>query len=238
MTLNLALRLGASGPFTPLSISGCQLWLDAADASTFTFSSGSVVSQWNDKSGGGFHHSQGTVANQPGRTGTQNSLATVEFDGVNDFLSNGSLQISSTCSVFAVVKRPGGGALAPIVSGLVNTGFGVNLNGTGFVETSLIGVTLYYAGATTAVPSTGYHVVSLASQSTTASAWVNGTFDETDTYAAATSGSASNAVGALQANGTAPRAVALGEVIVYNSALGTTNRQAVESYLKTKWGTP
>ena len=224
--------------FTPTSISGCQLWLDASDVASFTFSSGSVVSQWNDKSGGGFHHSQGAVANQPGRTGTQNSLATVVFDGSNDFLSNGSLQINNTCSVFAVMARPGGSALGPIVSGPATTGFGVNLNASGFVETSKIGITIYYAGATTAVPSTGYHVVSVTAQATTGSAWVNGTFDETDTWGSTSFGSAGNAVGALQANGTAPRAVSLAEVIVYNSALGTNDRQAVESYLKAKWGTP
>ena len=35
----------------PTSIANCQFWFDAADASTFTFSSGTVVSAWNDKSG-------------------------------------------------------------------------------------------------------------------------------------------------------------------------------------------
>jgi hypothetical protein len=42
----------ASG-FSPQVIPGLALWLDAADQSTFTFSSGSNISQWNDKSGNG-----------------------------------------------------------------------------------------------------------------------------------------------------------------------------------------
>lgn len=28
------------------------------------------------------------------------------------------------------------------------------------------------------------------------------------------------------------------EIIVYNSALSTTDRQSVENYIKSKWGTP
>ena len=37
--------------FIPTSISNCMLWFDAADASTVTFSSGSNISTWKDKSG-------------------------------------------------------------------------------------------------------------------------------------------------------------------------------------------
>ena len=43
-------------PFTPKSVTGLQLWLDAMDQSTMTFSSGtSNVATWNDKSGSGFN---------------------------------------------------------------------------------------------------------------------------------------------------------------------------------------
>ena len=41
------------------------LWLDAADDSTFSYSSGTEVSQWRDKSGNNFHANQATVGNQP-----------------------------------------------------------------------------------------------------------------------------------------------------------------------------
>ena len=50
-------------PFTPASISGLQLWLDAADTATITHSGGSV-SQWDDKSGNGYHATQATGASQ------------------------------------------------------------------------------------------------------------------------------------------------------------------------------
>jgi len=53
----------ASGQNFPLSLNPA-LWLDAADTTTITESSGSV-SQWNDKSGNGNNVTQGNAAQQP-----------------------------------------------------------------------------------------------------------------------------------------------------------------------------
>jgi hypothetical protein len=58
------LRPIASGKFDPRSIAGLRLWLDADDASTFTFN-GTNVSQWRDKSGNNVHANQATAQNQP-----------------------------------------------------------------------------------------------------------------------------------------------------------------------------
>lgn len=42
--------------FRPTQISGCSIWLDAADATTFSFSTGtSNITQWRDKSGNSRH---------------------------------------------------------------------------------------------------------------------------------------------------------------------------------------
>lgn len=79
------------GAFLPSDIPGLVLWLDADDATTFTFGVGTAVAQWNDKSGQGNHVSQGTAANQPIRTAAQlNGKPTVVFDGSNDVLSKSS----------------------------------------------------------------------------------------------------------------------------------------------------
>jgi len=68
------LRPKASGVFTPKSISGLALWLDAADSSTlFQNSDGTVpatassdpVGYWGDKSGNGRHATQVTAVNRP-----------------------------------------------------------------------------------------------------------------------------------------------------------------------------
>jgi hypothetical protein len=74
----------ASGQNFPLSLNPA-LWLDAADTTTITASSGSV-SQWNDKSGNSRNFTQGTAGAQPTTgTRTQNSLNVLDFDG-NDAL--------------------------------------------------------------------------------------------------------------------------------------------------------
>ena len=67
------------GNFSPLSVDGLVLWLDADDSATLTLS-GSDVSQWADKSGGAHHASQGTAGQRPTRIiSGQNGNNTVDY---------------------------------------------------------------------------------------------------------------------------------------------------------------
>jgi hypothetical protein len=97
--------------FNPSNISNLYLWLDADDASTFTYSSGVSVSQWNDKSGNGYHATQATVAKQPSRI-TSPSIS-VDYDGSNDVLSTTASFNGAAFTIFSVVREfdttPGGG---------------------------------------------------------------------------------------------------------------------------------
>lgn len=79
----------------PASISGLQLWLDAADSSKLfdATTGGSAVAadggvaRWEDKSGNGRHFTQSTIANRPARRSSgRNGFGTLEFDGSNDRL--------------------------------------------------------------------------------------------------------------------------------------------------------
>ena len=74
-----------TGPRTS-PISGYELWLDSSDASKFTYSSGSVVSSWTDKSSNGYVFQPTSTSVAPTRTGTQNSKSTLVFDGTDDML--------------------------------------------------------------------------------------------------------------------------------------------------------
>ena len=66
---------GQDEAFLPSSISGLALWLDAADASTFTLDGSNNVSEWRDKSGNARHATQGTTLLRPAYgTQTQNGL--------------------------------------------------------------------------------------------------------------------------------------------------------------------
>jgi hypothetical protein len=59
------LRPTASG-FNPKSISGLVLWLDLSDAANVTLDANNLISNITDKSGSGFNGSQTTAANRPG----------------------------------------------------------------------------------------------------------------------------------------------------------------------------
>jgi hypothetical protein len=72
-------------PFSPSSIAGLKGWYDASDTASISLS-GSNVTQWNDKSGNGYHVTQGTAARRPvSGTTTLNSKNVIVFDG-NDVL--------------------------------------------------------------------------------------------------------------------------------------------------------
>ena len=80
-TLALQSKL-LSANWAPLDqLPDLDLWLDANDTSSVSHSSG-VVSQWNDKSGNGFHLTPSASGTGP-TTGTVslNSLNTIDFDG-------------------------------------------------------------------------------------------------------------------------------------------------------------
>jgi hypothetical protein len=101
----------SAASFDPLSISGCKLWLDAADTSTISLS-GSDVTQWDDKSGNGYNFAQGTSANRPkSGTRTQNSLNVIDFDGTNDSLTTTAAKSAfnflqnSVSTIFRVIKQ-------------------------------------------------------------------------------------------------------------------------------------
>lgn len=52
-------RVSTYNNFTPTAFSGCTLWLDAADSSSISTTSGNVT-QWRDKSGNANHTTAGT----------------------------------------------------------------------------------------------------------------------------------------------------------------------------------
>lgn len=233
-----------------IPVSGYSLWLDADDATTFTFSSGSVVSQWNDKSGNAYHFAQATVANQPTRTtNAQNGRAVVTFDV--DFLSNASLSWGgSNSTVFWVGKEDntaGTGFQNLFTTGTGATGqwgYGIASNGLG----NYYGIFDIGQGSTSfnVFPTnTNADVMAFTSAgvtgttTVTCSAFKNGTAASANPLTSlTTTTSATGAVLGSAAAAVEPYYGTVCEVIVYPSQLSTSDRNLVESYLKTKWGTP
>ena len=218
----------AGGPWTPNSIAGCQGWYDASDPASFTYSSGTVVSQWNDKSSNGRHLSQSTVAKQPNRNGTQNGLATVVFDGVDDFIKSASFTQNMPFTLVMAMNvlatgaghiyfSEGNGWLALYGSAYVGQRDGsANTSGSNWT-----------AG--------GVHTYVAEYSSSASTIYRDGV---SDPFGNALSGSGITTGFCINENGGGYGSysnMAVFEVIVYNSVLSTTDRQTVENYLKNKW---
>ena len=223
--------------FLPTQISNCSLWLDSADLSSFTLS-GSSVTQWRDKSGSNNNAT-------PYSTGPQRVGNSVLFSGGNA-LKCGAFLTSTSCSVF-IVNNYNSGVIA---FGCWKVQYG---SAVIFQEGSIrVGVNNTGAYAVDASTSTASYTtnriygLTLNSSSTPGSAFTfNGSIDGTNVTISGTStlGNAATcaqevAIGGLIENGVAyyPLNGYVYEVIVYNIALTSTQRQQIEGYLAQKWG--
>ena len=121
------------GAFSPLSIAGLQLWLDASDSTTlFTDSAGSTpatadgdpVGRWADKSGNSNHTLQTDGTKKPLlKLSVQNTQNGVRPDGVNDFLKSTTGGADSSYTLFCVnIKRSGGRHMMVVSTGQEVTG--------------------------------------------------------------------------------------------------------------------
>lgn len=101
------LEESATAAFSPSSIAGLVLWLDASDASSVTLDGSNNVSQWNDKSGNGRHAAQATALNRPSwLTNQLNGFGAVKPNGSNQWLEVPSMPaVDAGWTVLIVTKR-------------------------------------------------------------------------------------------------------------------------------------
>lgn len=242
MLLATAARLGGarpSGPFTPASLSGLALWLDASDAATITTATG--VSAWADKSGNGRNATQATGTAQPTvQSAAQNGKNTLRFTGANSqFLTLASaLNFSSTgYTILAVIRRggPTGTNKVEVLGSAANAGVtALEWWTTGVFYSNGVGG-LSRGQSSTTQASTAYNVVSAVCPSAAdGKIYFNGADISSVAYAAATMSSLDR-IGYSDSGYTNGE---IAEIVVYGRALNTTERGNVEAYLKTKWATP
>ena len=91
------------GPWTPANLANLALWLDGADASTFTMN-GSGVSEWRDRSGLGRHATRLTAGSQPTRSGTINGIAVPTFNGSQSLKGSAQITTAQGAAVAAVAS--------------------------------------------------------------------------------------------------------------------------------------
>lgn len=239
----MATTLKQSSVFDPKSISGLQLWLDAADSSTVVLSGTSVI-QWKDKSGTSTHMSQATTSNAPNYTSV-NSKYMIDFVRANKtYLINTSLSKNfSTFSLFIIMKRKSNSPLDnERIFVAIPSGYATDWNTTtGFSFSTFIeiasngGGTTYYD-----YYNTDPVLYSLVSSNNNAGAYKNGNTAADLTRSLGING---NSIGILLGSGTngAINTASeifngyIGEILLYNGALTTSQKQQVEGYLAWKW---
>jgi hypothetical protein len=231
----LAHKWGLTGyyaPKTPLSIPGCQLWLDASDSSTTTSITSGI---WTDKSGNNYNTSY--VSGGSGFTlGTINTLPAVTFPGGANKVLTASVPTSTTSgfSIFFVASTSASsGTNTRYIANLTSTLQIYTISGTNTVA-SYVGATFPSTSLTisTGVP----FILSLTVSSSTFSQWINGIANSSTGTTVSTSGSTIVIGGSGSYTTDLVFAGQIGELIIFNTALTTTQRQTIEDYLEKKWG--
>ena len=225
--------------YSPSSIAGCQLWLDAADSASMTIAAGKV-SQWNDKSGSNNHAtSPSSIRDATLTANALNSRSVMTFSGSQNF--TGPISIGTTFTQFILYFNSSG----RIGQGLMDSNDAGILGKLAFQEggsecfQSGFGFSyqrFFKTGATYRILMTK---CSNPSSSATVSHWFNGTDQNISTgiwsfYGANTTPITSITIAArgdsIYFIGT------IAEIIIYNSAISLDNQRQVEAYLAQKWG--
>jgi len=239
-------------PFNPTQINGCVLWLDANDKTTMTFN-GSAITQWNDKSSVGNYVSQATVGNAPTLGTSQNGLNTVYFATANQQLvssQNNATTGNSSRTVIALFWCPTLTSAFYIVTGTEGTSSPPTAWGHCKNANADVDYPFNYGGngeTYTFVYSTPNPLLTYAQFDSTSSTMTN--------YYSTSGSGADNTIGNLtvktsvtlnttagvwylgkrQQNGTGSVTSHLMEMIHFNTALSTSQRQQIEGYLAQKW---
>jgi len=227
---------------TPLTISNNVLWLDASDSSS-VIRSGSNVTGWNDKSTSANNATNGGIGTYPTYTQTQNGKNVISFDGASQFLSLTSSKLPNGTASFSVFLV--GRSILSSASVQYIFRWGVSTIGGSYqliTTKSVSNITLQqdYSGSTASTDNTNvngsYFILSNVSTTSATAPHRNGTiFTSLNNYSYninATGGT--SFIGSLNGsqfflNGN------IGEIIVYNRALTTNERQQIETYLSNKW---
>jgi hypothetical protein len=227
---NIARMIPFFTAFTPRQIGGLGLWLDSTDSSTISFSSGSNISQWRDKSGSSNHFSltSGTTT-----TILDNRKTVVNFPS-GAIMSSANQITFTTSSAFYIVSR-----LTTTNSIVMLLGFTNLANGGGsggdfsirFVSSALHGTIAQGNGQDFA----------------NRTYYVNGSFDPSfgsNVYLNVYSiiGTVAPLIGGtsfltLSSNFMSRFFIGyIAEFLYYPAGVTSTQRQQIESYLAQKWG--
>jgi len=207
---------------------GLVMWMDAADDSTFSYSSGTTVSQWRDKSGYNYH--MVPLSAGPSRSAYLNSRKILNFT-TSQSIGSLSLNLESSATTVFVVSRLTGVTNARVLTAYYNNWLLGHWGGY---------MNEYYAEGWIA------YAVSVAdsswriymgdwggSSNDVADAFSNGTSIRNQTSSQASAGPKGLGVNYQP---TEPSTCEVAEIIVFNRTLSDIERKQVHTYLGQKWG--
>ena len=239
----------ANRPFQPVDIAGCQLWLDAADATTIV-GTASDVTGWKDKSGSGYSASKYSVDTGTITTSTSpNGLPTLLLTNNRMTISNVTLNVAQT--VFIVCKYNSSAYISlatqgtnPLIGGnlwyYMTANWNLYNDNAGFGTWDLSYATINPTNRTTIYPVNNWLVLCLGyNLGTTLSHYtINGT-SRIQYLAASSAVSAGTNTGVYVINGVSQGnggILTIGEMLHYNRSISVSERLQIESYLAQKWG--
>ena len=214
---------------------GLVMWMDAADDTTFSYSSGTTVTQWRDKSG--FNYHMVPKSGGPTRSSVLNSRKVLAFTTAQT-IGNDVIDLSSTTSTVFVVSRYVTGTNQRVLTCNLDSGGGNWLLGhwggyinqyyaEGWVSYQVYGgdtVWRMYMGDYSGPPA--------GVNTDLANIYNNGTAIVTNSTAAS---------GGLRKLGVnyysgEMSTCEVAEIIVFNRVLSTAERNSIHTYLGQKWG--
>ena len=225
--------------FSPASISGLQLWLDAADASTlFTDSGGTiaatadgdVVGRWADKSGNTRHATQSDGTKKPAlKLALENGRNAIQFDVSNDTISGTAganyprhtftvirFPVSSTTTVNCVAYRFFTSGLAVPNS---RSTFRIVRDGVAWADSGFVGSQISYSD-------TGKYLIEFVKSSQSSDELLkNGSSYQTFSNATVVNSN----IYAMSSCGV------VCEYLVYDQSLSSDEKSSVRTYLNAKW---
>jgi hypothetical protein len=229
---------GPTSSYNPTTIANDALWLDANDNSTITAASG-AVSQWNDKSGNALNVAQSTSADRP-TTATMQGHGAMAFN--TQWLDSSTATLTGTAfSVFYVgsfgaQSNAGGGYAAVIGMSSGASGIDVGMSGTTTVTqiASYPGAALKTASTVVTQNAPGIFGYMSDGGTGVPAFDYDGTM-ETTTAQTIVTATANTYIGDTAPGGGRSFTGMLGEMLVYNRAVTSTERQKIEGYLACKW---
>lgn len=226
-----------SGPTLPSDVQGLYVWADAGtnvftDAGTTPAADGETVAQWNDNTANGWHFTQASASSKPVLVvAALNGRNVISFDATNDHLTNyfGGVTNDHPITVITVSRLTNAAAVTRYYFDGRNSRLILSATSSGGLSISA-GTALVYAGGNAGE----WTVKTLVFNTTTSSARTNGV----SMGAAGDCGTRgvdgfylnmSNVKGGLAG-------LQIAEFCVWTNAISDANRNAIESYLMTKYG--